>query len=66
MSQHLINTINSFHNYKYDQHTKSVMNLRTSTTADIDEFLEISYILDSNYIKYKMTTNFDIRILGKR
>lgn len=66
MAQHLINTINSFQNYKYDQHTKSVRNLKSSTNADIEEFLEISYILDSNYIKYKMTSNFDIRIIGKR
>lgn len=66
MSEIIINELNGFKNYKYDSSTKRVINLKTPTNADLDEFLAIAHILDSNYIKYKFTTNVDIRILGKK
>lgn len=66
MSELLINEMNRFKNYKYEPITKRVVNLRGSSNADLDEFLEIAHLLDSNFIKYKFTTNIDIRILGKR
>lgn len=62
----IIDEINSFRNYKYEAMTKRVVNLKGATNADLDEFLAIAHILDTNHIKYKFTTNIDIRILGKR
>ncbi len=63
MSQKIIDSINSFTTFKYDQHTKSVRNMQKASEANVDEFLSIMYILDSNLIQYKTTTNFDIRII---
>lgn len=66
MSEILINKLNSFNNYKYEPLTNRIINLKGATNADMDEFLAIANILDSNYIKYKFSTNIDIRIIGKR
>lgn len=66
MSEMLVNEIDSFDNYKYEPITNRIVNLKGATNADLDEFLAIAHILDSNYIKYKFTTNIDIRILGKK
>lgn len=66
MSEMIINEINRFNNYRYEPNSKRVINLKGVANADLDEFLEIAHLLDSNFIKYKFTTNIDIRILGKR
>ncbi|WP_072681365.1 hypothetical protein [Arcobacter sp. LA11] len=66
MSEILVNEIGRFNNYKYEPMTNRIVNLKGITNADLDEFLAIAHILDSNYIKYKFTTNIDIRILGKK
>lgn len=66
MSEMIINEIDEFSNYKYEPMTNRIVNLKSATNADLDEFLAIAHILDSNYIKYKFTTNIDIRILGKK
>ncbi|NVJ53234.1 MAG: hypothetical protein HWD90_06040 [Campylobacteraceae bacterium] len=66
MSELVINELNGFKNYKYESTTSRVVNLKNISDADLDEFLAITHILDRNYIKYKFTTNIDIRILGKK
>lgn len=63
MSEMIISEINSCSNYKYEENTKRVVNLKGVTNADMDEFLEIAHLLDCNKIKYKFTTNIDIRII---
>ncbi|RXK11720.1 hypothetical protein CP965_13205 [Halarcobacter mediterraneus] len=66
MSELILNELNGFKNYKYESATSRIVNLKDVMDADLDEFLAIAHILDKNYIKYKFTTNIDIRILGKR
>ena len=66
MSEIIINELNSFQSYKFEKNSNRVVNLRGISEADLDEFLEITHILDKNSIKYKFTTNIDIRILGKK
>ena len=66
MSDMIIDEINSFTSYKYEPITKRVINLKGISNANLDEFLAIAYLLDSNHIKYKFTSNIDIRILGRR
>lgn len=66
MSEIIINKLSDFRNYKYEASTNRVVNLKGASNADLDEFLEIAHLLDSNFIKYKFTTNIDIRILGKK
>lgn len=66
MSEIIVNELSLFSNYKYEPATNRVVNLKDIPNADLDEFLEIAHLLDSNRIKYKFTTNIDIRILGKK
>ena len=65
MSEMIVNELNSFSSYRYEENTKRIVNLKGVMNADMDEFLAIAHLLDTNYIKYKFTTNIDIRILGK-
>jgi len=65
MSEMIVNELNSFNSYRYEENTKRIVNLKGAMNADMDEFLAIAHLLDTNYIKYKFTTNIDIRILGK-
>lgn len=66
MSDFIVDKLSGFKNYRYEPMTRRVVNLKGNLDADLEEFLEIAHILDSNSIKYKFTTNIDIRILGKR
>ena len=66
MSEIIVNELQSFSSYKYEADTNRVVNLKGISNANLDEFLQIAHLLDSNRIKYKFTTNIDIRILGKR
>lgn len=66
MSEIVINKLSGFSNYKYEPSTNRVVNLKGASNADLDEFLEIAHLLDTNFIRYKFTTNIDIRILGKK
>ena len=66
MSEIIISKLSDFRNYRYEASTNRVVNLKGASNADLDEFLEIAHLLDSNFIKYKFTTNIDIRILGKK
>lgn len=62
----IIDEINRFKNYRYEESTRRVVNLKGCENADLEEFLAIAHILDSNFIKYKFTTNIDIRIIDRR
>ncbi|WP_321314414.1 hypothetical protein [Halarcobacter sp.] len=66
MSEAVVNELNNFKNYKYEPVTRRIVNLKSVSNADMDEFLAIAHILDSNFIKYKFSTNIDIRIIGKK
>ncbi len=66
MSEMIVNELSSFNNYRYEADTNRVVNLKGISNADLDEFLQIAHLLDTNRIKYKFTTNIDIRILGKK
>lgn len=66
MSEAILNELSTFQSYKYEPMTNRIVNLRGVTNADMDEFLAIAHILDSNFIKYKFSTNIDIRIIGKK
>ena len=66
MSEGVIIKLNDFKNYKYEPSTNRIVNLKGVQNADMDEFLAIAHILDTNYIKYKFSTNIDIRIIGKK
>lgn len=66
MSLKIINEINKFSSYKFDENNYKVINTRTQDTANLDEFLEIAHILDTNRINYIMGNNFSIKVLERR
>lgn len=66
MSIKLLEEINRFDSFRFDKSTNSILNTQSIAKANIDQFLEIAHILDSNYISYEMTRSYDLKILGKR
>lgn len=65
MSNILINKLNDFKNYEYDQTNKNIINLNKSN-ADVNEFFEIIHLLDSKFVNYSILNDFNIDILSKR
>ena len=65
MSKILINKLNTFKHYKFDENSNNIMNLN-KTDADVNEFFEIIHFLDSKFMNYNISNNFNISILGKR
>ena len=63
MSQHIIQKFHKFSNYYLDLNDKNFINLRTSTTPDIPELLEIVAILETHDISYELTSQFDLKYL---
>lgn len=64
MNQDLVNQINGFSSYRYDSKSQRVVNLKLAEASDIDEFLEVQYILDSHRISYRFEKNFQILVLA--
>jgi len=64
MAISIINEINKFRTFRYDTGTNRIINMRFEEETDIDEFLDIQYILDKNNIEHKFDKNFDIKIIG--
>lgn len=63
MAKHLIEKINNFNNYKFDEQKNRVINLRNLQETDIDEFLDIQHLLDCNRVTYYFERNFEIKII---
>ncbi len=66
MSHKLIEEINKFSSFRYDETTKRVRNTKAENMANIEEFLEIAYILDNHHIRFEMGNNYSMKIIGKR
>jgi hypothetical protein len=64
MAQQIIDVINRFVTFKFDCTKNRVVNLRLSRDIEVDEFLDIQYILDCNQIRYRFEKDFEIQILG--
>lgn len=63
MGNVVLEKINFFKTFRYDIQTKRIVNLKPSEEIDIDEFLEIQYILDEHRVSYKFEPKFIIKIL---
>jgi len=63
MAQNLIEEINRFSSYKFDIKTNRIINLKTKENTNIDEFLGIQHMLDTNRILHKFEQNFEIQII---
>ncbi len=66
MSELLINKLGTFSTFKVDQNNKNIINLKCANSVDLDDFFEISHILDSSYLNYKVDEKLNIIVLGKK
>lgn len=66
MNRIILEQISRFDSFRFDEQSNSILNQNSVAKADIDQFLEIAHILDSNFISYDMTRTYDLKILGKR
>lgn len=64
MANHIIAQIDSFTTFRFDKKRKRVINLKQDREIEVDEFLDIQYILDCNRVRYNFEKNFEIQILG--
>lgn len=65
MNKQLIEQINQFSTYRYDPLSGRIVNLQQGKLSDIEAFLELQHILDSNKVAYKFEENFQIHIIGQ-
>jgi len=65
MAQNIIDEINRFQTFKFDNNTNRIVNMRFQEETDVDEFLSIQYILDSHKIIYRFDKNFDIQVISR-
>ena len=63
MADKIINEINKFRTFKFDKQSNRIINLKPKGDVDIDEYLEIEFLLDNNYIKRSYAANFEIQII---
>ena len=63
MADNIIQEINKFRTYKFDEKRNRVVNLKNSASTNIDEFMEIQNLLDNNRIVHSFEKNFEIQII---
>ncbi len=66
MAQSLIDTINSFSSFKFDADKNRVVSLEDYEGTDVEEFLDIQYLLDCNKVMYSFEKNFEIQIISRK
>jgi hypothetical protein len=64
MAKQLINAINRSVTFRFDCTRNRVINLKLNRDLEVDEFLDIQYILDCSKVRYKFEENFEIQILN--
>lgn len=63
MADKIIAEINKFTTFAFDKQNNRVVNLKSKEDTNIDEFLEIGFILDKNHIRRSYQSNFEIQII---
>ena len=63
MADKIIEEINKFSTFSFDEKNNRVINLKSKEDTNIDEFLEIGHILDCNNIRMSYRSNFEIQII---
>lgn len=64
MALQIINEINKSVTFKFDPKKNRVVNIKINRDIEVDEFLDIQYILDCNKIRYSFEKDFEIQILN--
>ena len=65
MSDLLIRRLNSFSTYEVDTNSTNIINTKTLEDVNLEEFLEISHILDSSYFSYGVDQHLNFIALDK-
>lgn len=63
MSQNVIDEINRYSCFKFDNIQNRIVNLKSKENTNINEFLCIQFILDKNRVLHKFEHNFEIQII---
>ena len=63
MANNLIDEINKYSSFRFDENCNRVINLKSKEDTNVDEFLNIQHMLDNNNILHKFENNFEIQIL---
>ncbi|BFU78226.1 hypothetical protein ALC152_14410 [Arcobacter sp. 15-2] len=63
MSQKIIDEINRYSCFQFDSTQNRIINLKSQENTNIDEFLGIQFMLDSNRVLHKFEENFEIQIM---
>jgi len=65
MSDLLKNKINTFSTYKVAKNSTNIINTKSLQEVNVEEFLEISHILDSFYFSYVIDSHLNFIDLDK-
>jgi len=65
MSDLLIHRLNSFSTYQVEKNSTNIINTKTFEDVNLEEFLEISHILDSSYFSYAVDKHLNFIALDK-
>jgi len=63
MAENIVNEINRYSCFKFDEEKNRIVNLQSNDNTNIDEFLGIQFMLDRNKILHKFEKNFEIQII---
>ncbi len=66
MPPQVIAEINKFSTFQFDEKNNRVINLKSNEDTNIDEYLEIEFLLDNNRIHRKFEKNFELQIISSR
>jgi hypothetical protein len=55
--------INKFKTFKFDEQNNRAINLKSNEGTNTDEYLEIQFILNNNYIQREYAPNFETKII---
>lgn len=64
MAHQIINEINKFVTFKFDNKKNRVVNTKVDRDIEVDEFLNIQHILDCNSVRYRFEEGFEIQIFN--
>jgi len=63
MGSVVLNKLSVFKSFRYDNRAKTIIHQKSNKKVDIDEFLEIQYLLDLHRISYRFGPNYSFKIL---
>ncbi len=66
MSQIVLDNFKELECFKYDEIINTFVATKEYSKINIQELLDITYVLENHFIPYKICSGFNIRVLKKR